>query len=200
MRFDPNGKSSEWLFALRHPVIAFNIGRVIEGRRNMNISTTAVRFAINLGLKNPASAEGEGTQVNAMRHALWTSLISSRYGTNIAREAVRSHEEIEMLAFGDALQTMPEEQLTGMVLGMRWVADSMCDYLNNEIALQRTWDNMPGNEICSDILDIYHDTGLWIAVAADNGFMLYKERLSDEQYMMAKECLKQLDAFGFVIE
>lgn len=203
MYFDPSGHSSEWWFAIRHPIIAIQIGKVIEGKRNKNISTTAVRFAIGLGLSNPKSAQGEGTQVNAMRHAVWTGIISSRYGDDIARDAARSHEDALPLELGDLLVGKSATEISRLTFDKRIAADSICDILNNEIAFSLDLDGMNGKEVCSMLLEVYHSTGLWVIteITDDNGvisdYRITKECLSDSQYKTALELLSGLDEYGF---
>ena len=202
MRVDANGRSSEWWFALRHPFVASHIGRYVEGKRCTNITTTAIRFAVSLKLKQPESANKEGTQVNALRHALWTGIISRFYGEKIAREAVRSHEDEEMLELGDSLVGKSVTEISAMVFSSHAEADSMCDMLNNEIALQMSWDKETPHEICSAMLDVYHSDGLWVIDEnrRTGGFGIYKERLSDAQYRTAMLEMSCLDDYGFAIE
>ena len=199
---DPNGRAPKWSeiwFAIRHPGIASAIGQVVEGKRNKNISTTAVRFSISLGLKQPESAQKEGTQVNAMRHSVWTGIISSRYGKEIAREAVRSHESSAMLKMGDRLITMSVEDIMNERFDTHIAADSACDILNNEIALQMDLDGMNGKEVCAKMLNTYHESGLWVIseINDGSGFGIYLECLGDDQYNTAVSMLAGLDEYGF---
>ena len=199
---DPTGRFPKWSeiwFAIRHPNIAKAIGEVIEGKRNKNISTTAVRFSIGLGLRQPESAQKEGTQVNAMRHSVWTGIISSRYGKEIARDAVRSHETREMLKMGDRLIGMSAADIMNERFETHIAADSACDILNNEIALQMDLERLNGKEVCAKILNTYHDSGLWVISETNDGpgFGIYLECLGDEQYNTAVAMLDGLDEYGF---
>ena len=202
MGIDPHGKSTEWQFALRHPFIASYIGKYVEGKRCTNITTTAIRFAVNLKLKQPESANKEGTQVNALRHALWTGIISRFYGKTIAREAVRSHEDEEMLELEDSLLGKSAMEISAMVFSCHAEADSMCDILNNEIALQMSWNKETPHEICSAVLAVYHNDGLWVINenGCNGGFSIYKECLSEDAYNTAMHELAFLDDYGFAIE
>ncbi len=202
LKSDASGKRSEFWFAICHPFVALDIGQYVEGKRCKNITTTAIRFAISLGLKQPDSAKKEGTQVNAVRHALWTGIISCRYGVDIAREAVRSHENSNMLRYADPIISNSAESISKMRFNSHLEADSMCDILNNEIALSYSWANVSPHEICADILDIYHTKGLWVINEDynDNGFYIYQECLTDECYNSAIDLLSRLDDYGFLIE
>ena len=201
MYSDPSGKFprlSEIWFAMRHPFIARAIGSVIEGKREKNISTTAVRFSIGLGLTNPDCADGEGTQVNAVRHAVWTGIIKSRYGNSIAREAVRSHEDNSILEYEDEFLNMTSSEVMLKRFDSHYMADGICDILNNEIMLQQDLEGMDGKEVCKKVLDIYHETGLWVIDNTPDGpgFGIYLQRLSDAEYNTALSLLSGLDEYG----
>lgn len=70
---------------------------------------------VNRGIPN----KGEGSQVNAVRHALWSATIASKYGYKISKEATDSHED--------------NLNLTGSVFNESILADCRVDILNNEI-------------------------------------------------------------------
>ena len=201
-KFDPSGRKSfrlsECWFAVRHPVIARQIGQVIEGKRCLNISTTAVRFAIGLGLKNPDSANKEGTQVNALRHTMWTGIILSKYGPSIARDAVRSHEDRSLLYVADEVMKLSEKTIQSRYYDSHKQADGICDVLNNEIALSMPWSNTPTKQICKDILTIYYEKGLWVIdESVTDGFRITRQCLSDDEYNTAMIMLENLDEYGF---
>ena len=110
-------RNDEYGFALRHPVIASEIGKVKTGVGCTNISTNSTRFSAAVGNDDFQ----EGGQVNAIRHALWSSTISSKYGVDIAKEATNSHES--------------NSNLSGLIFSNKTEADSRCDLLNNEIGI-----------------------------------------------------------------
>lgn len=115
---------------------------------------------------------------------------------------MRSHEDKEMLKLGDSLVGKSVTEISAMVFSSHAEADSMCDMLNNEIALQMSWDKETPHEICSAMLDVYHSDGLWVIDEnrRTGGFGIYKERLSDAQYRTAMLEMSCLDDYGFAIE
>ena len=198
MYIDSSGCSAEWIFALRRPIIALDIGKVVQGKDKTNISTNTVRFATNdLGLAE--NEVREGSQTNAFRHALWTATISNKYGAGIAREAVNSHEEWNIPSLGRAIKDFSETQIPGLAFSSLSEADGIVDYLNNEIALQMGWDEtIPMNEIALAVLELYHNTGLWVAFEHEDGsYRIQKDILWNEQYDVAKARLGLLDKDGF---
>lgn len=198
---DHNGTRPELAFALSHPFIAYDIGPYIEGRRCKNITTTSVRFASNLGLNNPKMMAGEGTQVNAIRHVLWTATIKSKYGLEIAKAAVESHEEPLSLRFYNMnIKNNSESKLVRTMFLDRHFADSMCDLLNNDIALSMNVEGMNAKQICGNILDIYNSSGLWtLQYDCNHGmYRLNKEVLGRKQYNVAMQKLSLMDEYGFV--
>lgn len=190
--YDKSNTSREALFAIRHPIIASEIGRVIQGRGVRNISTNATRFSNGLNLNENDAREG--SQVNAVRHALWIATITQRYGENIALQAGNAHEENPA-----ALNAI--EDAYSHEFGSLNEADEAIDLLNNIIGREigKSSNSPSMKDITKNVLDYYHETGLNVAVAdEENGiFTIVVERLSDEQYNEAIDILETLDNCGF---
>ena len=199
IRTDPSGLSSEWWFVITHLREAYEIGLYVEGRRCKNITTTAVRISVNLGLSNSSSMAGEGTQVNAVRHALWTAIIKSKFGTDIAKEAIESHEDYDALRGYKRIKDSSEKQLNRNTFADRLYGDGICDMLNNNIALNMSVDGMSAKEICREVLNTYHTTGLWVLKPNDTKYpySLCKEILDDDSYNTAIDYLNKMDDYGF---
>ncbi len=89
---DPDGNmpfpsKKELLFAIKHPIIAMNVGYVSHG--SSNISTCAVRFATRGEILYGANVKKDieqGSEAGAFRHAVWQATITAKYGANIAKE------------------------------------------------------------------------------------------------------------------
>ncbi len=116
-------------FAIRHPVIALEIGKVEEGMGVNNISTNATRFAGNdLGLSSENSKDGkeQGSQINSFRHVLWIGTIAKRYGAGIAKEVGDAHEE-----HPDAIENIAD--LSKVRYQTLDLADEVIDLLNDGI-------------------------------------------------------------------
>lgn len=176
-------------FALRHPIIAAEIGAVSSG--STNISTNAARFATNdLGLQENASREG--TEVNAFRHTLWQSQIATNYGDQIAHEVGNAHEADPFAINGANRNTT--------TFATRALADQSCDLRNNEIgrSLGDSSDPRQMNALALRVLDYFHSTGLWVAERQGNGtWQITQRRLPDDRYQVARARLLQLNANGF---
>ncbi len=105
-----------------------------------------------------------------------------------------------MLTLGDSLLGKSVTEISEMVFSSHAEADSMCDILNNEIALQMVWNMETPNEICAAVLEEYRNNGLWVIDENANGFKIYKERLTDHHYRAAVINLAGMDDYGFEIE
>ena len=82
---DQSRRSKMAQFALNHPVAAQVIGMEDEGLINM--TSNAARFAERSGLDDKANGDSRGTQVNAVRQALWQAAIASKFDSIIAEKA-----------------------------------------------------------------------------------------------------------------
>ena len=200
--YDPDGYSSNSglvRFALLHPFVALNIGRTDKDMKSKNISTTAVRFSRGLGLSDSGKTGRKGTQVNAVRHALWTGIIRSKYSEDITRQAIESHEDEQFVGmYKSWIRHIKPQQLSKMEFGDIDFVDGMCDMLNNDIALGMSIEGKTAREICYNVLDVYHTSGLWVIQTCSHGYRLYRERLSDEEYSFAIQRLDVMDDYGFV--
>ena len=178
-------RKDEYGFALRHPIISADIGRFKHG--STNITTNSVRFSTTLGLTERKSLSAhQGSQVNAVRHALWSATITSKYNEGIAKEATNSHE--------------PNPDLAGSVFSDSLTADSRVDILNNEIGRSIGSGRKGGDmkALTKDILDYYHNKGMWVTDQQSDGtWKIRQEKLSDQQYKQALEELSKCDANGY---
>jgi RHS repeat-associated protein len=184
----------EWAFAASHPWIAREVGPVFTalspiGLHSTNISTNAVRFTTGMGLSENASHEG--SEVNAMRHTLWSSTITSQYGAGIAQQIGNAHEDnpnvdLSIRSFSGKGAMAQADQTTGL--------------LNNQIG-QSIGAANPGasmNQLAGAALDYYHSTGLYTAATnADGTVSVSQTKLSDQQYSAAKQQLQKMDDKGF---
>ena len=180
---DPDGKSNETKFAFKHPFIANDL-RVIQGKGCTNIGTNAVRFSCAVG---PDNDNTTGGIVNAIRHTLWSSAITVKYGESIAKVATDSHED--------------NPQLTDFVFDNELDADSRVDLLNNEIGIKiglREGKNFDMKILTKRVLDYYRNEGLYQSFQNENGkWEVKKEKLSWELYLDALQELKNCDSNGF---
>ena len=188
----------EFVFSIRHPVVASEVGDVQRspGTFVTNISTVASRLASRTGLDNTTPLPGEGTEVNAMRHTIWQALISGKYGTDIAKKIGGAHEETPFI-------NRDVSDFSSRRFESSSLADSSADLLNNEIGRQIGSANPTATprDIASIALDYYHDKGLWMVFKQSDGtWRVQQVRLSDEKYEKAKANLRGVDDFGFTPE
>jgi hypothetical protein len=190
--YDTSANTRTIDFGLRHPIIATEIGLVMHD--STNISTNSVRFALNTGL--PEDSSQKGTYVNAFRHALWQSTITTQYGESIAYEAGNAHEENPFAATGKNLQTS---------FSTLDKADETIDLLNNVIgrSIGTANPNASMQELAIKTLDYFHNNGLWTATAAPNDkdvTTISQTKLTDEQYNNSLKILKTTNNNGYTPE
>ena len=174
--------------AMRHPFAAMNIGTVSSGSNN--ISTVAVRFSTSAGLNE--NALREGSQVNAFRHTLWQSSITSQYDASTAAQAGNAHEAFPFAVNGSSDPSQQVFQTSGD-------ADQSVDLLNNSIGrdIGSNNSNLSTQELAIKVLDTFKNEGLWTSTKQEDGtYKISKTKITDEQYKSALEKIKKLDNNG----
>lgn len=177
--------AKESVFAAKHPFIAKEIG--VDSFDGENISSIAKRFSIlgDVLKKNKDYAQwGRGDEPNAMRHALWSAMICSKHGVDIAMEV------------GNARETKPDLLNDHSILEPIYLikeADSMVDQLNNtigrKIALLNP--NKTTKELALLVLDEFWKNGLFtcdiIHDEPNKGwYKINKKTITEEQYLKLK--------------
>ena len=184
---DPDGRSlfSEGLTFLRHPIAATKVGRASDG--GTNLSSIATNFTINLGLSWNDYGKGrqdEGSPRGAFRHSLWQAIITKSFGCKIADDIGKGHDP-KIPDFKESYEKLSD-------------ADTMADNLNNIIGRSIGMDNNKSNtEMAQDVLDFYHDIGLFTVTQTQDGkYSVSLSKLSDEEYNSASQKLKNLNDEG----
>lgn len=201
----PHQMKEAWFIA-RRPGAGWHIGEVAPHWRDFphDISSNAARFA-NMG-EHPGSAYpsilgdlsgGKGGEVNAFRHALWQATIANRYGIPLAKSAGDAHEDdplpnlmkrrFQLKHDKDGNPVIPEE------------ADTIVDELNNPIGRfvgQNTLRNASMRDIAEQVLEYYHDHGLWVLVLDGKQIKVRKKMLSSDKYLKLKSALERKDENG----
>lgn len=183
----------ETVFAFQHPLITREVGPVVTGLpfgiHSTNISTNAVRFSVGIGLSENASHEG--SQVNAVRHTLWSATMTAKYGKAIAQKIGNAHEQNPNVDL--SIRTFSGHDAIAE-------ADESVDLLNNQIG-QSIGAANPGasmNQLTGLALDYYRTIGLYtVSTDAEGRVSINQARLSDQQYFAAKDQLKAMDSQGF---
>ncbi|QEY25087.1 DUF6973 domain-containing protein [Neisseria animalis] len=175
-------------FVLNHPVAAQAIG--VEHDRSSNISSNAARFALRTGLDDTANGDGRGTQVNAVRHALWQAAIASKFDSETAEKV------------GNAYQAEMDARDGKNDYYSRLAADNAVDLRNNRIG-REIGSSKPESDmktLANDVLHYYLHTGLWTASKAGKGWHVEQSRLSEREYSRALKNIEPLNADGMTEE
>ncbi|WP_308860789.1 hypothetical protein [Neisseria mucosa] len=185
---DQSRRSKIAQFAINHPKAAQTIG--VEDKNSTNLTSNAARFAKRTGLDDRANGEGRGTQVNAVRQALWQAAISSQFDSEIADRA------------GNAYLSDMEIREGKTDYYSRFLADQAVDQRNNRIG-RSIGSGKPGADmktILQSVLFYYHKVGLWTAseVKASNRkvWRISQEKLSEAEYRRALANIEPLNADG----
>ena len=206
---DPDGMAPtpSWvkmaIFYIQHPQIVAEIGEV-DMEHSTNLSSNAARFATRgTSASDPHSilqentTEGEknmGSQVNAFRHGLWQSTITSAYGSDIAKQAGDAHEENP-----DAINNMSANDLSNKSFKTMAEADQAIDLGNNIIGRQIGEANkgLGMKDMAMNVLDQFKSGGLWTATKQEDGtFKISITKITSEQYGMLKKVFETLNNNG----
>lgn len=190
----------EYLFALKHPMIAEEIGFAVHN--SLNITTCAARFACAFDIPKKFSSYGDlkndnvGTADarNAMRHTLWQAVIAAKYGCDIAKEIGNAHEE-------NPTVDLNKKSFVGE--NAFYDADQTIDLLNNEIGRE-----IGKNSLCKDMYNImrlvlieFYESGLYTAERkGESSYVIIREKISHSDYIKALNKLDALNRYGYTAE
>ena len=183
----------EGWFAIRHPVQALLIGAV-DGSNN--ISSKSARFAVETGLmENPSH---EGSQINAVRHGIWSVTITRRFGVSSMQELGFAHE-----TFGDMFGIFCEMIFSGAnTFFTLALADAEVDILNNQIGILIAKSNPFGSrynmqKVTLEVLDHYYKKGFFVAeLQSDGRYEIVLQKLTEQEYNDAVKNINSLDKKG----
>jgi RHS repeat-associated protein len=184
---EPSDKPTEVGFVAKHPVIASEIGTVSHG--STNISTNAVRFSTRIGLDE--NKEHEGSEVNAMRHALWQATITRKFGEAIASHVGYAHED-----------TLPKDLSIRTFTGASALsqADTAADLLNNVKGREigKANPSAKPQELATKTLDYFHAKGLFTAKRNPDGSVTISQtKITDQKYQKGLAIIKGLNDNAF---
>ena len=201
---DPNGKQNKApflsakfrtaLFAFANREVALAIGEVKPGSNN--ISSIASRFATTryngyvhngesiLGLNSLGS--DEGSERGAFRHTVWQAMITTAYGPNMAKVVGDVHEE------------NPNTDLKIRTYNSLADADQTVDLLNNIIGRSIGGKSKTNNskDLAANVLEEFHNNGLWQAREKDGKWEVFKGKLSDDKYKSYKDRLNNINGLA----
>ncbi|MDO5069910.1 MAG: hypothetical protein Q4D78_06895 [Neisseria zoodegmatis] len=189
---DESRRSKILRFIAQHPVAAQAIG--LEDGDSTNLTSNAARFAKLTGLNDTANGKGKGTQVNAVRNALWQAAITSRFGSEIAEKAGNASEHSSSIREGKT------EYFS------RSAADLAVDLRNNRVGRQlgASNPNMEMKALSQIVLAHFYKDGLWTAKPVTEKGRRYwrisRTKISRTDYQTALNNLKLLNNNGFTEE
>jgi len=204
----PEGPGPSWWrtlkFAIRHPIIAGEIGESQKGETN--ISTNATRFSTRGSsteaegsvLSEPKELGNKGSEVNAFRHVLWQATITSKYGAGIGRQVGDAHEDNP-----NAIEGKPFNVLWSTSFKTLAAADESIDLANNITgrAIGKANEGVGMKDLALKVLEQFKDGGFWTAVKQEDGtFKMTNSRITEEQYNALKAVFQNLNNNGFTAE
>ena len=201
----PEGPGPSWWrtmkFGIAHPLAAATIGSVSPGATN--ISTDAARFSTRGSsaeskssvLEEPKGQGNEGSQVNAFRHVLWQATITKEFGTGIADQVGKAHEENP-----NAIDGKPFNALYNTTFKTLTAADESIDLANNITgrSIGEANKDLGMKDMALKVLDAFHDNGFWTATKQEDGtYKMTNTRITDDQYNALKNVFQNLNNDGF---
>ncbi len=188
--YQANPNTKTFGFALRNPIVAWNVGLVQRG--SSNISSNSSRFATTGAtstsievLKLNTGRKDEGSQRGAFRHALWQAEITREYDANTAKQIGNAHEE------------NPSVDLSNRTFNDLGKADQTADLLNNEIGrfIGENINSSDMKETAQNVLREFKINGLYTTTKnKDGGYSVNKTKITQEQYNQLNERFKKLDS------
>ncbi len=176
----------------RHPIASSNVGKFERG--GTNISTVSARIARHAA-SNGNMTTKDGSERNALRHATWIATVTSNYGENAAENIGNAHEGIPMGAKNNAHVDFDQpapDNLKG--------ADSVVDFLNNEIGRQIGAELGEGAtewDAAVAALGVQLNEGLWTATKdKDGNITISRTKITQKQYDTAMKVLSTLNRYG----
>jgi len=176
-------------------MVAISNGRYSD--TGTNITSNAVRIADELGLQSDnkfgvKGLSGDGTMVNALRHVVWLSVNSARYGETVSRKLGNAHEE-DPHALGRIVDPFKHR------FNDLREADTVADLLNNEIGINigNTGENLSLKEATALALEHAHNHGVHVVAFHNGHYVVELKRILIDDYNQALEYLAGLDENGF---
>ncbi len=195
---DPDGMGAieQWLFFISHPLAAEAIGEIGNWRLGNNISNVTARLAILSGVEE--NQRHEGSERNALRHVLWQSTITQKFGDKIAKEAGDAHEDnpkailIKATAFfGDNSESKADEKI-----------DLLNNIIGRNIGERLNKDATP-KDIAFAVLEEFHTSGFYTEKVEKNEdgsttkTTIVKTKLTNREFNNAVKSLKKLTSDGY---
>ena len=176
------------LAAIVYPKL-FAVGEAEFGDKN--ISSIATNFEVNI-THNSSFSTGEGSERNALRHVIWSGIMTKGVGSDLARIAGQVHE-------GIGIDAEWKIDWSEKFSGSEGYADAIVDLLNNKIGRDIAKDNpdASNSEISFKALKEQYKNGLWTSSKNEDGtYGISKQKISKEEYKQGLENLIKVDKYG----
>lgn len=188
----PQGRNSATLSAvISHPIAASKVGEFKRG--GTNISSVSGRIARHVA-EDGNMTVGEGSESNAVRHALWSATMTSEFGSEAATKIGNAHEGVKVR------NSVAIDFNQPLVQDLEY-ADSVVDILNNEIGRSIGENFEEGTsliDIAMEVLNVYKNEGLWEgSTDKDGNFTIKRNTISQSQLENGARTLRTLDSNGF---
>lgn len=137
---------------------------------------------------------GDGNESNAFRHGLWSATMSSRFGSNEAKEFADAHE-----ANPNAINGMSASALSNKSFSTLAAADESADLGNNIIGRQIGAGNqgLGMNVLAGKVLNQFAKTGMWTATKQKDGtYKISMTKITNKQFKALQARFKQLNDNG----
>ena len=182
-----NSRSREIDYIMQHPINALIVGPARDGTDCGNISTIASNFAINISKEAQLRTEKIGDRRNALRHVIWQSIITRRFGEKHAARIANAHEDNPYVD-----------------LNARWFndfekADQTVDLLNNIIGREigKKNPNASNRDLARKVIEEFYQNGLWITTgSSETNITIKKVTITEEQYKTALESIDKKNEKG----
>jgi hypothetical protein len=171
-----------------YPSLIF-VGKPIFG--NENLSSISTNFYINL-THNSTFSKGDGAEQNALRHVIWSGIMTNTLGNELARIAGQVHE-------GIGIDEDWKIDWSQKFKGSGEYADAMCDLLNNYIGRELVTKNssLGTKDIARLALKEQFENGLWTRSKNEDGtYSISKTKISKREYEHGLKRLNDLDELG----
>ena len=175
---------------VRHPIAALAVGW--DKRGGTNISTVAGRIARHMAEDNNMSTD-LASERNSLRHVLWQTTITNRFGFETANDFGNAHEGIKLGEEGVVDFDQPLVQNLNAI-------DDVVDFLNNQIGREigeRLGEDVTQLDIAREVLRTQRDEGFWtFSEAKDGTLSISRTKITQKQYETGLERLSTLDENG----
>jgi hypothetical protein len=195
----------EFKFGIAHPIVAAQIKAPFsEGEQPAEVETPstsslAVRFTVNLRADRQTqiapgglieTAAREGSEVNAMRHVVWSAINAQRFGADLAKRSADSHE-----VNPKAIDGVDPATQSFATLGD---ADQSIDLSNNILGRTLGASGAAGaKQLAAGALKLFRDQGLWVAERQRDGtFKAVRSKLRPAAFADAWKKLTNLNELG----